>query len=776
MLNFCYYGLFTSGGEKRILRLSFIKMEIVKSFFNTHTIKKLKFLLGILIIACCFFVSGSAISGDEEDNSALQDALKWVDKGNHKLTAAKLHGLLQTDLSESEKLEIHHALGYNYEKLRNRPQAVRHYVRVITRNYPLADSAAYRLAKLYEGMNNDIKAIKWYTQLAEDYPTSAYVSEAKWALAELHLKHRQYTEAKSHLVGIIDERRYAREATYASARCEEGLGNYTTAFQIHQKLIAEKHSDTVADNAVGKLKMLARNHKSLKLTTQDRLHCGLVHYYHGSWKSAIDELTPLTTTSNLKLRGRARYYMAQSYQGRKWYNTAMKQYNAVIILGDKTDYLTRAHYQIAQCYRKKGSLTTAVNRLESFVKRYPWSKLVDEALYDIAQIHEKQENSTLALKAYSRLIDVAPGGEYADWAAWRIGWKRFDQKQYEESYKAFEGLKENFPGNRYAMGAHFWMAKIRERQNKPELARKIYTEVAKARYWYYSARAKAILGITASELEPKDVPDAELPSQEACPDHLSKLMKLKLYEDAIYQVKRYIEKTPNAAKECFYALITCYENLSMYGKAREVVEKALVSPSFEKQASSELAKLRRLLYPLHYERLVKKYAKEYNVETALIFAMILEESRYRRDAISWAGAIGLMQIMPATGRELARQLNIRRFRSSMLKDPEINIRMGTKYIGYLNSIFDGNAMLVSGAYNGGPGRMQRWLDSKNIKDLDEFVEKITIRETRLHIKKVINSYDNYVEIYGQPEIPAVNSALDVPKKQIKSPIIGRLSE
>ena len=127
--------------------------------------------------------------------------------------------------------------------------------------------------------------------------------------------------------------------------------------------------------------------------------------------------------------------------------------------------------------------------------------------------------------------------------------------------------------------------------------------------------------------------------------------------------------------------------------------------------------------------------------------MILEESRYNAEAISWAGAIGLMQIMPATGRELAQQLKIRRFRTSMLKQADINIRMGTKYISDLNSWFDGNPMLVIGAYNGGPGRMKRWVKSKNIKDIDLFVEKIGIRETRLHIKKVINSYDHYVQIY-----------------------------
>ena len=746
----------------------------MRLFTKTPTAKILNFLIVSLFLGNIYSIIGTPISAEEDRNPIRDSAFALIDKGDNKRAIPKLESLLLTDMSMLEKLEIHHALGYNYEKLNNRPKAVGHYVRVITHDYLLADSAAYRLAKLYEGMKNDPKAIKWYAQLVKDYPTSPYLSDVKWNLAKLHLKQKQYAQAKAILVDIIDHQSYAREATYGLARCEEGLDNFTEAFRLHQKLISEKQSDTVAENAAGKLKMLVGDHKSLKLTVNDRLNCGLVHYYQGNWQSAVNEFTPLTNSSDLKLKGRALYHLGLANQGRKWYNTATKNYNSVVVLGSKTEYLTRTHYQIAQCYRSKGSLITAVNHLESFVKAYPWSELVDNALYDIAQIHEQRNKTELALKTYSRLIEVEPGSQYADWAAWRIGWQRFDEKQYEESYKAFEGLKENFPGNRYAMGAHFWMAKIRERQNKPELAQEIYTEVAKSRYWYYSARAKAIRGITTSELEPKAVQDAKLPQQEACPDNISTLMKLRLYEDAVYQLSHYIDKTPKAAKECYHALIKCYENLSRYDKARDVVDKALVSPSFANQTSDELAKLRKQLYPLHYEQLVEKYAKQHDVDSALIYAMILEESRYHADAISWAGAIGLMQIMPATGRELARKLKIPQFRTSMLKIPEVNIRMGIKYIEELNSMFDSNVMLVSGAYNGGPGRMSRWLETKNIKDIDEFVEKITIRETRLHIKKVINSYDNYVEIYGQPEAPAVNSALDAPKEQLKTPILGKL--
>ena len=727
-----------------------------------------KLFLGLLVLVYSCFVIGTPVFAGEERSDAWQEAFALVDKRHRKSAILKLEALLQTDLSESEKLKIHHALGYNYEKLRNRPKAVGHYARVASFNYPLADHAIYRLARLYEGMDNKTRAIKWYAQLVKKYPTSFYILEAKWALAKLYLDKKQYKAAQPELVELVKHPQYVRQATFGLARCDEEFGDISAAFNAYRELITENHSGSVAEEALGRLKQLVRTNKTLKLTHIDRLNCGLVFFSHKKWRSAVAEFELIPKTADLNLRAHALYLIGRSYQGRKWYNTAIKKFKAVIALGDKHEYLTRATYQIAQCYRRKGHLKTAVSRLEDFVKNHTWSELVDDALYDIAQINEKRGKSEPALNAYARLTEAAPKSPYADVAAWRTGWQRFDEKRYEESYNAFKGLKENFPGNRYAMGAHFWMAKIRERQNKPVLARKLYKEVAEARYWYYTARAKAILGVAASELEPKAVQDAELPVREACPQQVPLLMELRLYEDAIAHLNRHINTTSLSERQCFYDLITCYERLAMYDKARELTEHSLESPAFANATRADLEKLQWKLYPRYYVDTVEKYAKLYNVDTFLISAMILEESRYNAAAVSWAGAIGLMQIMPATGRELAQKLKIRRFRTSMLKQPEVNIQMGTKYIDYLNTLFDGNPMLVIGAYNGGPGRMKRWVTSKNIKDIDEFVEKITIRETRLHIKKVIDSYGHYAGIYQKTDgPPAVNSATGIEQKRLE---------
>ena len=625
-------------------------------------------------------------------SAAWQEAFALIDKGDRKRAVSKFEDLLQTDLIVSEKLKIHHALGYNYEKLRKRPQAVQHYAQVILLSYPLADCAVYRLAQLYEDMNNRERAMKWYTQLVKDYPSSFYLSEAKWALAQHHMEKKAYETAKSYLSDLVKQPRYAREAAFALARCDEELNNISAAFDVYRQLIKEKQTLSVAKDSLGRLKLLLRTHKSLKLTPTDRINCGMVFLANRQWKSAVSELAMIPKTADLELRAQALYLTGQSNQGRKWSNTSIKNFNAVIELGGKNSYIPRAAYQIAQSYRQKGHLKTAVSRLENFVRAYPIDELVDNALYDIAQIREAQGKSELVLDAYSRLIKAAPKSPYADVAAWRTGWQRFDERRYEESYNAFKGLKENFPGNRYAMGAHFWMAKIRERQNRPTLARKIYEEVAKARYWYYSARAKAILGVSGSELEPKAVQDAELPVRQQCPPQVPVLMELRLYEDAAAQLNWHINTAALPEQNCFYELITCYERLAMYDKARDVTEQSLESPAFANATRADLEKLQRKLYPRYYADAVDKYAKLYSVDTFLVAAMILEESRYNAEAVSWAGAIGLMQIMPATGRELAQQLKIRRFRTSMLRQPDVNIRMGTKYIADLNSWFDNNPM------------------------------------------------------------------------------------
>ena len=297
------------------------------------------FLWGLLMLVCVCFALETPVSADEVHSEAWQEAFALIDKGDRRRAVSKLEGLLQTDLPEAEKLKIHHVLGYNYEKQRNRPQAVRHYARVISFSYPLADCAIYRLAQLYEDMNNKDRAIKWYTQLVKEYPSSFYLLDAKWALAQLHTEKKAYATAKAYLTDLVDQPRYAREAAFTLARCEEALGNISAAFDVYRELIKEKQSLSVARESLGRLKQLVRTHRSLKLTATDRLNCGMVFHSNRQWKSAVNELALIPKTVDLELRAQALYLTGRSNQGRKWPNTSIKNFDAVIALGGKNSYI-----------------------------------------------------------------------------------------------------------------------------------------------------------------------------------------------------------------------------------------------------------------------------------------------------------------------------------------------------------------------------------------------------------------------------------------------------
>ncbi|NLL05810.1 MAG: transglycosylase SLT domain-containing protein [Clostridiaceae bacterium] len=155
-----------------------------------------------------------------------------------------------------------------------------------------------------------------------------------------------------------------------------------------------------------------------------------------------------------------------------------------------------------------------------------------------------------------------------------------------------------------------------------------------------------------------------------------------------------------------------------------------------------------LSHPRAYEDLVLKAAQKYNVEPELIWATMKEESTFKHDVSSWAGAMGLMQIMPATGKDIASRLNTT-IEDSDLLNPEININFGTFYINSMLKMFSGDIDRAMAAYNGGPGNVSRWNNSPLGKTKEDFPTAITYFETQEYITKIKNSYYVYKWLYNK---------------------------
>lgn len=144
-----------------------------------------------------------------------------------------------------------------------------------------------------------------------------------------------------------------------------------------------------------------------------------------------------------------------------------------------------------------------------------------------------------------------------------------------------------------------------------------------------------------------------------------------------------------------------------------------------------------LRYPLPYENAFQQHAAAAQVSTTWAYGIARSESLFMRDVRSSAGAIGLMQVMPATGRKVAREMNLPYSGLNTLTDPRANIRLGTIYLGKMAERYGGNLVLATAAYNAGPHRVDRWMPEQGSIDARIWIETIPLNETRKYVRRVM---------------------------------------
>ena len=161
-------------------------------------------------------------------------------------------------------------------------------------------------------------------------------------------------------------------------------------------------------------------------------------------------------------------------------------------------------------------------------------------------------------------------------------------------------------------------------------------------------------------------------------------------------------------------------------------------------------KILKIIYPTEYAEYVEKYSEEYNVDPLLIFSIIKAESNFDADAMSSSNAIGLMQLMEPTAREIDEQMMKSRESEEELNlyDPETNIMYGTHYYSYLLQYFEGNMLLALTAYNAGIGNVNSWIEQGIIRQDGSDIENIPYKETNMYVRKIINNYKIYQELYS----------------------------
>lgn len=373
-----------------------------------------------------------------------------------------------------------------------------------------------------------------------------------------------------------------------------------------------------------------------------------------------------------------------------------------------------------------------------------WRRLADEdpesawaprAMLSLAAITELHGNLPGAQQWLSRASRRYPDSAAADEARWRLGWLAFRQGRIRDAEQQFLNSATRFAATPRAAANLFWAAKARARRGAD--ARALLIEVAR-RYplTFYGWRALELTGGPEPALQSAPAAvrlgdgRASLPYEE--------LAALGFDEDAVEIVETYLDASADIP--VLQTAAWLWGRMEVYHRSVAAAERA-IRPTLREGTIAD-RELWMLAYPLAYWNDLRRVAEEEHIDPYLVLAVMREESRFNPRVVSLAGAVGLTQLLPSTASAVAGTEML----PAQLMDAETNITIGTRYLAGLMRRYKGDTILALAAYNAGPGAARR-IARLPRADLDVFLERIPISETRAYVQHVLQSYRIYRWLY-----------------------------
>lgn len=342
-----------------------------------------------------------------------------------------------------------------------------------------------------------------------------------------------------------------------------------------------------------------------------------------------------------------------------------------------------------------------------------------------------------------RALELSANGHGAahPTAEWEAGLADWRLKQYSDARKHFEAAaKSPAAGPLLASAAAFWAARTALRNRHPELVNYWLGVAAQHPHTFYGLLARRTLGVdTYFNFDNGAFTEADARAIMSTPGGRRALAFLQIGDIA----RADVELRGLAARG----------DVPLRQSVAALADRAnLPALSFQIAAALSSSSKRdhdRALFP------VPQWTPQggFTVDRALLFALMRQESQFLPDAKSQAGAVGLMQLMPATAHSLATRIGMTPHGKPDLTDPEVSLTLAQEYIGELtgNAGIGKSLLLIAAAYNSGPAPIQRWLASPELRqDPLLFVESIPSRETRSFTRQVMANYWIYRQRLGQP--------------------------
>ena len=362
-----------------------------------------------------------------------------------------------------------------------------------------------------------------------------------------------------------------------------------------------------------------------------------------------------------------------------------------------------------------------------------------DAQQDAGQVAE-------AAASYAKAVSMAPSLYRAGQSRMRLGQLRLTQEDHAAAAEVYEGYLTEFPKGRRWQEAAYWAAWSLLADGDPERAARHVSRIRTGDpFSYYAFAGAELLGeVHRPELEEErgtDGAESGRSWMEGPLEDIDLLLQAGLEEAVVEAVERLAAR----ARASTSGLLSLAEALI----EREMPIRGInLGWDARREGHPWTRRLAGVIYPFPYRDLIFEKAKEREVDPFLMAGLIRQESAFKADIVSVAGAVGLMQVMPATGRELARAVGPRGFREASLRIPEVNLHLGSRFLVDMLRRYDSRLTLVLSAYNAGPSRANRWRQLPEASDPARFTERIPFAETRGYVKNVTRNLHVYRWLYG----------------------------
>lgn len=395
-------------------------------------------------------------------------------------------------------------------------------------------------------------------------------------------------------------------------------------------------------------------------------------------------------------------------------------------------------------------------------KKFPTTEWCAEALRDAAVHALARGDKRGAHDYYRRLVEASPGSDAAVEAQWKLSWLAYRERKTDEATRLLEEHLTRFPQSPFLPRALYWRARVAADAGQNELANHLLAQLRRLAPRDYLAQqaeqiqpqlrggagdgSRALPAWLQHLALPNDRPStAALPAPaRARLDRAAALDRLGFGELADRELGAALQQSDHPDIQVARARVAIDQQKFAVATQRLSV----AFPGYWRYQLSDLPREAwEIMFPRPYWDIIQREARRNGLDPFLVAALIRQESRFEVEARSSAGALGLMQLMPATARHLAQRRNLS---TRGILDPELNIRLGTRFLAQLLARFNGNVEKAVAGYNAGGTRVAQWVTDNGADDIPEFVESIPVTQTREFVYIVLRNHRFYRDLYSQP--------------------------